>query len=376
MRSTLRVSAIRQVQDLLHPLGVQLNGSGDCDIWIRNEALFLKSIIGGTRGILDAYVEGWWDCQRLDELIYKVLAHGLRPPGASWLEEAKARMRARIVDRQSIKTRARTAAHYELGDDLFRAMLDRRMVYSCAYWKNCATLDQAQEDKLDLVCRKLRLRPGQRLLDIGCGWGGLAQFAAERYGVSVVGITISQNQAAAARVASSGLPVEILLQDYRQLPPGRFDAIACVGMFEHVGYKNHRRFMQEVRNRLQPTGLFLLHTIGVKFSGVAIESWVDRNIFPGALIPSAAQIAAASEGLFVLEDWHNFGADYDPTLMAWLKNFETNWPRLQEQYGHRFYRMWKCYLMVCAGSFRARVNQLWQIVFSRSGILGGYSTVR
>jgi cyclopropane-fatty-acyl-phospholipid synthase len=250
-------------------------------------------------------------------------------------------------------------------------MLDRRMVYTCAYWNGATTLDEAQENKLDLVCRKLGLSPGMRVLDIGCGWGAFGKFAAERYGAQTVGITVSREQVELGRELCRGLPVTFELQDYRDLQ-GRFDRVVSLGMFEHVGEKNYRTFMQTVRRALADDGLFLLHTIGSPRTVHATDPWIGRYIFPNSLIPSAEQISRAFDGLFVLEDWHSFGADYDKTLMAWWHNFDELWPTLRDRYGDRFYRRWRYYLLTCAGSFRARSNQLWQVVLSPRGVPGGY----
>jgi cyclopropane-fatty-acyl-phospholipid synthase len=267
--------------------------------------------------------------------------------------------------------------HYDLGNDLFESMLDARMVYSCAYWKGADSLDAAQEDKLDLVCRKVRLVAGMRVLDIGGGWGGFAQYAAERYGASVVLTTISQEQAESARMRCRGLPVEVRLQDYRDMPRHeRFDAVVSLGMFEHVGYKNYRRYLSLARRCLPSDGLFLLHTIAGNRTNTSYSPWFARNIFPNTHLPSARQIAAACEGLFVIEDWHNFGADYDRTLMAWHANFERAWPELRDKYGERFRRTWKCFLLTSAGAFRARHLQTWQLVLSGAGVRGGYQAIR
>jgi cyclopropane-fatty-acyl-phospholipid synthase len=249
------------------------------------------------------------------------------------------------------------------------------MIYSCAYWKDAATLDDAQEAKLDLVCRKLGLRPGMRLLDIGCGWGGTARFAAERWGVSVLGITVSERQLEHGRRICAGLDVELRLQDYRDLA-GRFDRILSLGMFEHVGLKNYAAFMGTVRRLLPDDGLFLLHTIGSNRSAARTDPWTERYIFPNSLVPSAPQIGAAFDGRFVLEDWHSFGPHYDTTLMHWHRNFESHWPDLQGAYDERFHRMWRYFLLSSAGSFRARKNQLWQIVLSPRGVAGGYTAPR
>jgi cyclopropane-fatty-acyl-phospholipid synthase len=360
----------------LRAADVVLDGPADWDPQVHDPRTFGRILRHGSLGAGESYVEGWWDCERLDELVHRVLRHDVLPDAfgdhgdllrhaAGWLVNLQTRARATKVAR----------AHYDLGDDLFRTMLDAREIYSCGYWRDAATLDQAQEAKLDLVCRKLALEPGMRVLDVGCGWGGAARWAAERWGVSVTGVTISEDQVRVGRERCRGLPVEIQLRDYRDVE-GRYDRVFSLGMFEHVGAKNHRAFMRVIHDHLEPEGLFLLHTIGNLRSGHTSDAWIARYIFPNSLIPSAAQITAAAEGLFVLEDWHSFGADYDTTLLHWYRNFERGWPGLAARYGERFRRMWRYYLLSCAGSFRARRNQLWQIVLSPRGVRGVYPSVR
>jgi cyclopropane-fatty-acyl-phospholipid synthase len=331
------------------------------------------------RVLADADVRiGGRDADSLDGLLFRLLsaridrrvrgvrdlADGLR----AWFVNLQRRTRSFEVGRR----------HYDLGNDLYRAMLGARMVYSCGYWRQAQTLDAAQEAKLDLICRKLQLRPGLRLLDIGCGWGELLKFAAEHYGVAGVGITVSQRQAEYARELCAGLPVEIRLQDYRDLHE-RFDRIASVGMFEHVGAKNYARFFDVARRCLADDGpdqgLFLLHTIASNVSVTHTDPWIDRYIFPNSMLPSAAQIARGCEGRFVLEDWHGFGPDYDRTLQAWRGNVEAAWPSLPD-YDERFRRMWRFYLSASMALFRARRAQLWQLVLSPHGIPGGYEAVR
>jgi cyclopropane-fatty-acyl-phospholipid synthase len=262
-----------------------------------------------------------------------------------------------------------------MGNTLFKCMLDSRLIYSCGYWENATSLDEAQENKLDLVCRKLRLGPGMRVLDIGCGWGGTAKFIAEKYQAEVVGITVSQEQTQFGKELCRGLSVDIRLQDYRSLKD-KFDRVLSIGMFEHVGHKNYVRFMHNVKTCLKDDGLFLLHTIGGNRSVFHVDPWMQRYIFPNSMLPSARQICSAIEGLFVFEDWHNFGADYDKTLMQWFRNFDANWNTLKDRYDGRFYRMWKYYLLSCAGASRARIHQLWQIVLSPGGVPGGYRAAR
>ncbi|MCG8462173.1 MAG: cyclopropane fatty acyl phospholipid synthase, partial [Holophagales bacterium] len=264
------------------------------------------------------------------------------------------------------------------GDDLFRAMLDPYMCYSCAYFEDTDDLATAQEQKLDLICRKLGLERGQRVLDIGCGWGSFARFAAERYGVEVLGINVSEDQLRLGRELCRSLPVELRFLDYRDLAgEGPFDHVVSIGMFEHVGVKNYAGYFRVARGCLKDGGLFLLHTIGRNRSVTTLEPWIDRYVFPGCQLPSARQISAAVEPYFVIEDWHNFGHHYATTLEQWWANFDHAWPELRgEAYDERFYRMWRFYLLGCVGRFRARRNQLWHLVLSKQGVYGGYRSVR
>ncbi len=218
--------------------------------------------------------------------------------------------------------------------------------------------------KLRLSCEKLQLEPGQRLLDIGCGWGGLARFAAQDSGVEVTGITISKEQKAFAEERCRGLPVTIEFADYREID-GRYDRIISIGMFEHVGPKNYRDYFGVAKRLLTDDGLFLLHTIGHQRTCSTSDDWMDKYIFPNGRLPSASTITRAIEPHFVIDDWHNFGQDYDRTLLAWRDNFDAAWPRLSARHDERFYRMWTYYLMVCAGFFRSRQGLLWQLVLSK-----------
>jgi cyclopropane-fatty-acyl-phospholipid synthase len=283
--------------------------------------------------------------------------------------------RAKLLNLQSLSRAFQVGEHhYDLGNDLYQLILDSRLTYSCAYWKNAKTLDEAQEAKLDLICQKLQLQKGMTLLDIGCGWGSLMKYAAQKYEVSCVGLTVSKEQVALGEQLCEGLPVKFLLQDYRTFK-GRFDRVASVGMFEHVGYKNYRPFMEIVNRCLEDNGLFLLHTMGNN-SPCYGDLWINKYIFPNGTLPSIAQIATATEGLFVMEDWHNFGQDYDLTLLAVFEKFDKNWDKLKIKYEERFYKIWKYFLLSFAGGFRSRYLQLWQIVFSKNGIRNGYQSVR
>lgn len=364
-----------RMANLLSLADIEIDGSRPWDLRVHDDRFYRRVWVDGSVGLGDAYMDAWWDCDALDEMMYRILHSGLHQRVRSWAELVSA-LKAKALNLQN-RERAHEVGrrHYDIGNDLYRCMLDRRMIYSCGYWEQASTLDEAQEAKLDLVCRKLDLRPGMRVLDIGCGWGGAAKFAAERYGVSVVGVTISREQAGAARQLCEGLPVEIHLQDYRTIQ-GSFDRVYSIGMFEHVGFKNYRTYMQIVTGCLKPDGLFLLHTIGSNLSDTNGNPWVERHIFPNSMLPSARQIAAAVEGSLMIEDWHSFGPDYDTTLMHWWRNFDRYWDRLKSRYDERFYRMWRYYLLTFAGAFRARHNQLWQIVLCPMGSTRVYKTVR
>ena len=361
------------VTELLESAGIKINGQRPYDIQVHNEDFYARVLSGGTLAFGESYMDGWWDCDALDQLAVRLLSARLdKKIKVTNPQVLLTFLRAYLINTQS-KGRAYIVGekHYDTGNDLFSLMLDKRMNYSCAYWRYAQDLDQAQIDKMDLICRKLHFKPGMKVLEIGCGWGGFAKYAAENYEVNVYGITISKEQEQYAKESCKDLDVSFELKDYRELNT-QYDRIVSIGMFEHVGYKNYKHYMEVAHRCLKEDGLFLLHTIGRNSSTRATESWINKYIFPNGMTPSAKQISAASEGLFVIEDWHSFGQDYDKTLMAWHENFQNNLSKLKDSYDERFQRMWKYYLLMCAGSFRARRNQLWQLVLTKNGIRGGY----
>jgi len=346
--------------------GIPFEGPDPATVRLRNDLVLDRWLKDGFLGFGESYMDGDWECESIDQLCFRLLKAGL------WRQHSRVRaignrLGSAIFNAQS-KARAREVCerHYDLGNDLFEGMLDPRMVYTCGYWKDAAGLAQAQEAKLDLVCRKLGLRPGMQVLDIGCGFGSFMKFASERYGVECIGYSLSREQIRLGRDMCSGLPIEFVEADYREITR-TYDRVVSIGMFEAVGAKNFRTYMKVVAKAMKPDGIALIHTMGDNVTNPAPEPWFDRYIFPNGLVPSVAQIGRSIEGLLALGDWHCFGEDYDPTLMAWNTNFQKSWSGLKAKYPERFKRMWEFYLLSLAGCFRARHVELWQIVFTHPG---------
>lgn len=383
----------KTVERLFAMAGIGVNGKNPWDIKVHDPRFYRRVLSDGVLGIGESYMDGDWDCEQLDEAVNRAFSSDVynRMTKLSWHDKLQS-LQARLMNMQS-KRRSHDVGqtHYDIGNDLFEAMLDKRMVYSCGYWRSGANnLDEAQEAKLDLICRKLELKESDTVLDIGSGWGSFLIYAAEKYGVKGTGLTVSQEQTDLANKKSEGLSVETLLKDYRDPilgadgSPRLFDHIVSVGMVEHVGPKNYRAFMEVVDKHLKSSGLFLLHVIGQPTSAQTNDPWTHKYIFPNSQAPSIAQLAKASEGIFTIEDIHNFGTDYEPTILAWHKNFNDNWVTLKKlrngdgslKYDDRFFRMWNYYLLGGAGLARSQKAALWHIVFSRGDIPGGYRAIR
>src|SRR6185312_10989322 len=229
-------------RDLLSRAEIEIGGSREWDVTVHNPALYARVLRQGSLGLGESYMEGWWDCPRLDQFFHRVFLAGLdRMVASGWRGLALA-LASSLWNRQTLARSPEVARrHYDVGNELFAAMLDRRMVYTTGWWDHAANLDEAQEAKLDFICRRLGLEPGMRVLDIGCGWGSFAKFAAERYGARVDGITLSHEQLALGQRLCAGLPVDLRLEDYRAVAQ-RYDRIVSLGMFEHVGYRNYRQY--------------------------------------------------------------------------------------------------------------------------------------
>ena len=360
---------------ILDAAGIPINGSEPWSFQVHNEKLWDRVISQRQLGFAESYMDGWWDCDQLDVALTKLLSINvlklLKPSPALAFHVAK----SNLLNNQTKRRAAQNAKHhYNIGNDLYSRMLDEEMVYSCAYWNNAQTLAEAQQAKFDLICRKLELKPGMRLLDIGSGWGGFLRFATKNYGVIATGISPAENQINLAREKSEGLGITFKQQDYRDLT-GEFDRIVSIGMMEHVGPKNYKAFFAKCDELLTKDGRMLHHTIGSNVSKNTTDPFFDRYIFPGGVLPSLAQIARATENTFIIEDVHNFGPYYDLTLLEWHKNISSRWQEIP-QYDQRFQRMWNYYLLASAAGFRAGNLQLFQVVFQRVGARPTYITAR
>jgi len=372
------------LEKLLEGTEIKINGDNLWDIQVVNSEVYERVLYEGNLGLGESYMDGWWKCHSIDQFVDKLSRANIyeKLKENSLFKNPSFKLfsffdflKYRLTNPQKLKKAFSIGKkHYDIGNELFYYMLDSRMVYSCGYWKNAKNLNEAQESKLELSCKKINLQDGLHILDVGCGFGSFLKYTAEKHEVFGLGVTVSKEQKKLADNLCENLPIEIKLQDYREVS-GKFDRIISIGMFEHVGAKNYRIFMKKVHELLKDDGLFLLHTIGKNKPGPE-NQWINKYIFPNSHIPTISEISESFEGIFVLEDLHNFGADYDKTLMAWNKNFQKNWHKLNDRYDEKFKRMWEYYLLSCAGAFRARALQLWQIIFSKKGVPGGYESIR
>ena len=364
------------VAELLQLAGITIDGNNPWDILVKDDRVYPALLREGSLGLGESYMEGWWDCEQVDQLVARLILADLENQVRQNSKFLLRMLLSRFVNFQDQNRSLEVGrVHYDIDPDLYRRMLDPEMNYSCGYWKNATTLDEAQKAKLELSCRKLKLEPGMTVLDIGCGFGAFAKYAAKNYKVEVVGVTISEQQKLWAQESCRDYPVEIRFQDYRDVSE-QFDRVVSIGMFEHVGARNYKEYMATVFRNLKDDGLFLLHTIGTTGLKSGTDAWVSKYIFPNSMLPTAQEIPEACAGRFVIEDWHNLGGDYIKTLRAWYQNFTAHWNILKKNYDERFYRMWTYYLFFSMGSFEARRIQIWQVVLSKNYPTMGYVPIR
>jgi cyclopropane-fatty-acyl-phospholipid synthase len=367
----------KRIADLFNLADVQIGGSRPWDIQVHNDRFYRRVMADGSLGLGESYMDGDWDCEALDQFFDRVISRHLGEKHGVTLPLAFLVMVSRIQNRQTIG-RAKQAAdvHYDLPIDIFEATFDKRLTGSCGYWKDAPTLNDAQNAKLELICRKIGLKRDDTVLDIGCGWGSFMGYAAENFGAKCQGVTISPVQVDYVKKRYAGLSVHPFLQDYRNFEGPKVDHLVSMGMFEHVGAKNYRTYFEHARRYMKDNGLFLLHTIWENERYPTIDAWQNKYIFPNGDLPSVGQITTAVEGLFVVEDVHNFGTFYDKTLMAWNENFQSNRHEMARRHGERFCRMWEYYLLQSAGAFRCRHISVGQVVLSPHGVRRGYESVR
>lgn len=370
-----RSSPKDKVIKLFKHADIEINGARPWDIQVHDERFYDRTISQANLGAGESYINGWWDCRALDQMFYRLLRTRLdQHIQPLWLLPHA--IKSKFVNMQSQRFSKTVAEqHYDAGNDLFQVMLDKNMQYTCGYWEKAENLDKAQEAKLELICKKLQLQKGMKVLELGGGFGGLARYMAAKYGCHVTSYNISKEQVAFAKAWCKNLSVTFMETDYHnanKLPADSFDRVVSVGLLEHVGYKNYKNFFEIIAHALKESGLALVHSIGSNKTVCCTDAWIDKYIFPHGHLPSIKQLGEAMEKLMVMEDWHNFGADYDKTLMAWDAQFTKGWPELKDKYDQRFYRMWRYYLLSCAGVFRARKMQLWQLVLTKYGAVSGY----
>jgi cyclopropane-fatty-acyl-phospholipid synthase len=335
------IQTIQALTDLLATADIKFNGQNDWDIQVKHESFYDRLIKDGSLGLGEAYMDGWWECKDIEGLVFRLLSNNIHTKYNQVINKGNFFDILKIKFNPNVDPYEIGRKHYDNGNDLYEAMLGPTMTYSCGYWKDAKTLDEAQTAKFELICRKLHLQEGMTVIDIGCGWGGLLAYMVDKYQVIATGLTVSAEQKKFIDEKYQNRNITVHLMDYQefcQVTTEQYDRVVSVGMFEHVKKHDYTNYMKCSHSLLKDNGYFLLHTIGNKQNSNINDDWLGTYIFPNGEIPAASQLIGASESIFILEDWQNFGLYYETTLLAWEKNFEQSWPSLKDKYGDRFYR--------------------------------------
>lgn len=362
------------IKDIFKIAGITLSDKPSNEpltITVNNKQFYKNMVSNGELGFAESYMDGHWDCSDLSAITYQLLINLDKlenalmkqslTVGASLLKQHISRLfqyNTREISKKMIEV------HYDIGNDLYEKMLGKTMGYTCAYYyKPNMTLDEAQIAKFELVARKLHLKEGMTVLDMGCGWGQQAKYIADKYKVTILAVSLSKEQINWANENNKSDRVTYKLMDYRDVK-GKFDRVYSIGMLEHVGLNNYPVFFNKSYDVLKDDGILLVHFISTNPPKAKLSPFIDKYIFPNAYIPKKKDIIGSFlDNKWSLEDWQNIGVSYNTTLLAWYDNIK-DWKGL-DNYDKRFRRMWEFYLLGCASSFKAENDCLWQIVFTK-----------
>lgn len=349
---------------LLREANIEPNGASPWDPQIKDERFYRTVLLRGSVGLGDAYLNGWWECADISGFILRIIKSGihLRVPRVDIFLR---RLRFGLIDAQNrIRSKRVAELHYDEDPYIFEVMLGSTNSYTCARWKGVITLDAAQQQKMDLLCKKAGLSSGMTVLDIGSGWGGFLAYAAERYQVRGIGLTISKTQLDYARKRYGNLPVEFRLQDYRDFVGG-VDAVVSICVIEHVGSDHYREYFQKVRETLtREDGFFAMQCILACDTQARMDPWTEKHIFPNGILPTLERIENAVEGILHIVDREFFRDDYVRTFSAWYENLVRNKNAIIARCGVRYFRKYEYYLCLYIAGFGSGRIDVGQFVLS------------
>jgi cyclopropane-fatty-acyl-phospholipid synthase len=364
------------VEKLLDKCNIKINGTNPQDIIVHDDRFYKMVLSSGELGLAESYMYKYWSSNNLYETLYLLSKNFNKLSYIDFnFNDFLNMTKSYLFNNQTIeKALVDVQSHYDIGNDLYTRMLDNNMQYTCAFFQDTNDLNTAQEQKMDLIGQKLNLKPGDTLLDIGCGWGYLINYLSKKYNVQGLGITLSEEQLKYAEINfKNNSNASYKLMDYRNIPKDmKFTKIVSVGMLEHVGNKNYEEYFDIVHDHLTDDGIALIHTIGCQNSLRGISSgsgsgskFIDKYIFPNGHIPTWDEISPIVSKKFLIQDWQNFGKYYDNTLQSWYKNINSKWDEIPN-YDEKFKRMWNFYLLGCAANFNLCHMNLWQILITKS----------